>query len=107
MYRIVTNRCLNILRRPRAVSLDKIPEPVARDPCTTPPTAAEAEAVTAALSQALRALNPEQRVCWVLRELHGLHYQEIAHVTGTSEQTVRGRLFRARRALQEAMRPWR
>ncbi|MFC9910758.1 RNA polymerase sigma factor [Streptomyces sp. NPDC059862] len=107
MYRIVTNRCLNILRRPRAVPLEKIPEPVARDASATPQAAAEADAVTAALSQALRALNPDQRVCWVLRELHGLHYEEIAHVTGTSEQTVRGRLFRARRALQEAMGPWR
>ncbi|MFI9822027.1 RNA polymerase sigma factor [Streptomyces sp. NPDC052013] len=107
MYRIVTNRCLNTLRRPRAVPLDKVPEPVAHDASASPASAAEADAATAALLQALRALHPDLRACWVLRELHGLHYQEIAHVTGTSEQTVRGRLFRARRALQEAMRPWR
>jgi RNA polymerase sigma-70 factor, ECF subfamily len=103
MYRIVTNRCLSTLRRrPRALPLDTRPEPAARDPGS-----AETDAATAALVQALRKLNPEQRVCWVLRELHGLHYEEIAHVTGASEQTVRGRLFRARRALMEAMRPWR
>ncbi|QKW09985.1 sigma-70 family RNA polymerase sigma factor [Streptomyces sp. NA04227] len=108
MYRIVTNRCLNTLRRgPRALPLDAVAEPTAGDPGSSPPRAAETHAAMAALVAALRELNPDQRACWVLRELHGLHYEEIAHATGTSEQTVRGRLFRARHALQEAMRPWR
>ncbi|MBT2452525.1 sigma-70 family RNA polymerase sigma factor [Streptomyces sp. ISL-43] len=108
MYRIVTNRCLNILRRrPRTLPLDTVAEPAARDPGSSPPRVAETDAATAALAKALHELNPEQQVCWILRELHGLHYEEIAHVTGASEQTVRGRLFRARHALQEAMRPWR
>ncbi|MGW2679154.1 RNA polymerase sigma factor [Streptomyces sp. NPDC001436] len=108
MYRIVTNRCLNVLsRRPPALPLDTIPEPVATDAGSAPPRVAETDATAAALTQALGELTPELRACWVLRELHGLHYEEIAHVTGSSEQTVRGRLFRARRALTEAMRPWR
>ncbi|MBT2404924.1 MULTISPECIES: RNA polymerase sigma factor [unclassified Streptomyces] len=108
MYRIVTNRCLNTLRRrPPALPLDTIPEPVAADAGSAPPRVAETDATTAALTQALRELSPELRACWILRELHGLHYDEIAHVTASSEQTVRGRLFRARRALTEAMRPWR
>lgn len=108
MYRIVTNRCLSTLRRrPHTLPLDTVPEPATRDPGSSPPRVAETDAATAALAAALRELNPDQRACWVLRELHGLHYEEIAHVTGTSEQTVRGRLFRARHALQEAMRPWR
>ncbi|MEU7551133.1 sigma-70 family RNA polymerase sigma factor [Streptomyces sp. NPDC044571] len=108
MYRIVTNRCLNALRRrPPALPLDTVPEPPATDAGSTPPRMAESDAAAAALTQALGGLTPELRTCWVLRELHGLHYDEIAQVTGTSEQTVRGRLFRARRALTEAMRPWR
>ncbi|MFD6109006.1 RNA polymerase sigma factor [Streptomyces yangpuensis] len=108
MYRIVTNRCLSTLRRrTRPLSLDAIPEPAATGSDSSPPHVAEIDAATAALTAALQRLSPELRVCWVLRELHGLHYDEIAHVTGSSEQTVRGRLFRARRALTEAMRPWR
>ncbi|MGW7450922.1 RNA polymerase sigma factor [Streptomyces sp. NPDC054787] len=108
MYRIVTNRCLNALRRrPPALPLDAVPEPVAPDAGSAPPRMAEADATTAALTQALAELTPELRACWVLRELHGLHYDEIAQVTGSSETAVRGRLFRARRALTEAMRPWR
>ncbi|MGW6843529.1 RNA polymerase sigma factor [Streptomyces sp. NPDC054958] len=106
MYRIVTNRCLNTLRHPpHPLPLDAVPEPAAAD--SSPPQAAETDAAAAALTKALLGLRPELRVCWVLRELHGLHYDEIAQVVGSSEQTVRGRLFRARRALMEAMRPWR
>ncbi|MFE5809385.1 RNA polymerase sigma factor [Streptomyces sp. NPDC056491] len=108
MYRIVTNRCLNALRRrPHPLPLETVPEPAAADADSSPPEVAETDAATAALARALLELRPELRVCWVLRELHGLHYEEIAHVVGRSEQTVRGRLFRARRALMEAMRPWR
>lgn len=108
MYRIVTNRCLNVLRRrPHPLPLESIPEPAAADADSSPPRVAEAEAATAALVRALMGIRPELRACWVLRELHGLHYDEIAHVVGSSEQTVRGRLSRARRALMEAMRPWR
>ncbi|WP_329438948.1 sigma-70 family RNA polymerase sigma factor [Streptomyces sp. NBC_01426] len=108
MYRIVTNCCLNALRnRPQPLSLDAVPEPPAVDADSSPPRMAETRAAAAALMRALLEIGPELRVCWVLRELHGLHYEEIALVVGTTEQTVRGRLFRARRALMEAMRPWR
>ncbi|MFJ3205706.1 RNA polymerase sigma factor [Streptomyces sp. NPDC086989] len=108
MYRIVTNRCLNTLRHPpHPLPLDTVPEPAAVAADSSPPRVAETDAAAAALAKALLGLRPELRVCWVLRELHGLHYDEIAHVVGSSEQTVRGRLFRARRGLTEAMRPWR
>ncbi|MFF3564668.1 RNA polymerase sigma factor [Streptomyces sp. NPDC002574] len=108
MYRIVTNRCLNVLRRrTTAVPLDTVPEPATGNTGSGPPGAAESAAATAALAHALSRLNPEQRACWVLRELHGLHYEEIAQIVGASEQTVRGRLFRARRSLMKEMAPWR
>ncbi|MFB7669265.1 RNA polymerase sigma factor [Kitasatospora sp. NPDC056138] len=109
MYRIVTNRCLSALRSrpPPTAPLDSAPEPATPTSGDLPERTAEANAATAALTQALTRLSAGQRACWVLRELHGLHYDEIAHVTGTSEQAVRGKLFRARRSLAEAMSPWR
>jgi RNA polymerase sigma-70 factor (ECF subfamily) len=108
MYRIVTNRCLDVLRgRVSCGPLDAIREPAARGAHGQPARAVESAAATEALDQALRDLPPSQRACWVLRELHGLSYHEIAHVVGMSEQTVRGRLFRARRALMKEMASWR
>ncbi|MFD9006561.1 RNA polymerase sigma factor [Streptomyces sp. NPDC059582] len=108
MYRITVNRCLTMRRRRSpALSLDTVGEPAMGDASSQPARAAEQDAATAALSRALAELDAGQRICWILRELQGLPYKEIAHVTRTSEQTVRGRLFRARRSLQEAMGPWR
>ncbi|MFF0465227.1 RNA polymerase sigma factor [Streptomyces mexicanus] len=108
MYRITVNRCLTMLsRRPPDLPLDAVPEPATSDMWSSPVRSAEQEAATTALLRALTELDPGQRVCWILRELQGLPYKEIADITHVSEPTVRGRLFRARRALQEAMAPWR
>ncbi|MFF8731570.1 RNA polymerase sigma factor [Streptomyces sp. NPDC015171] len=108
MYRITVNRCLTMRRRrPPPLSLNTVGEPVAGDARSQPARAAEQDAATAALTRALAELDAGQRICWILREVQGLPYKEIAHVTRASEPTVRGRLFRARRSLQEAMGPWR
>ncbi|MBZ9638285.1 MULTISPECIES: RNA polymerase sigma factor [unclassified Streptomyces] len=107
MYRITVNRCLNARRHRRAtLPLNAVTEPAA-GMGSSPSGVAEQDALTVALTTALAALDPEQRACWILRELHGLAYEEIAHVTSTSEQTVRGRLYRARRSLKEALKSWR
>ncbi|MER6144748.1 RNA polymerase sigma factor [Streptomyces sparsogenes] len=108
MHRITVNRCLTMRRRrPPPLSLDVVVEPAAGDAWSQPARCAEQDAATAALSRALAELDVGQRICWILREVEGLPYKEIAHVTRTSESTVRGKLFRARRSLREAMGPWR
>jgi RNA polymerase sigma-70 factor (ECF subfamily) len=76
-------------------------------PDEQPEAAAEAGAEAAALGDALQLLTPEQRACWVLRELHGCSYDEIAGITGASAGAVRGRIARSRAVLAEVMRPWR
>ncbi len=108
MYRIVTNRCLNQLRSRRPVThLDAVPEHETPGHEGSPVRDAEAGAALRELSRALEGLSPEQRACWLLREMHGLSYEEIADTVGISPQAVRGRMFRARRALMEAMAAWR
>ena len=47
----------------------------------------------------LKALNPEQRACIVLRSIEGLSYQEIAEVLCINVNTVRSRLRRGREKL--------
>ena len=105
MYRVVTNRCLGMLRRRRPVPVEEIEAPApAQD---SPERAAERGAGMAALRRALAQLPDEQRVCWVLREMEGLSYTEISEITGATEDAVRGRIHRARTRLAEAMRAWR
>lgn len=108
MYRIVTNRCLNQLRARRPTTgLDSVPEPAAPEHRSSPARAAESGAAMRALQDALATLPPEARACWVLRELHGLSYEDIATAVGIGHDAVRGRIHRVRRSLTEAMGAWR
>ncbi|MDN5750686.1 MAG: sigma-70 family RNA polymerase sigma factor [Pseudonocardia sp.] len=105
MYRIVTNRCLGMLRRRRPVPVEQIEAPApAHD---SPERAVERGAGLAALGRAVQELSDDLRICWVLRELEGLSYAEISEITGASENAVRGRIHRARTRLAEVLRSWR
>jgi RNA polymerase sigma-70 factor, ECF subfamily len=105
MYRVVTNRCMGMLRNRRPVAVDRMDDAAAV--ADSPEHTAELDAGMVALGQAVAGLRDELRVCWVLRELEGLGYTDIAHITGASEDAVRGRIHRARVQLAEVMRPWR
>lgn len=109
MYRIVTNRCTAMLRRSRpTVPVSEIGDDALAGPGSgSPERSAEVDAELAALSRVLARLPHDQRTCWVLRELEGLGYTEIAEITGVGETAVRGRIHRARTALAEGMREWR
>jgi len=105
MYRVVTNRCLSSLRRRRPVPTDRVDD---RTPAPdSPERSVELDAELTELGRAVRELPDELRVCWVLRELEGLGYSEIAQITGAGQDAVRGRIYRARVRLAEVMRPWR
>ena len=56
------------------------------------------------LDAALTALPEEQRLVFVLIELHGLSHTEAASVAGVPVGTVKSRLFRAKEWLREALR---
>lgn len=55
--------------------------------------------------QALEALPDEMRTAVMLREFDGLSYEEIAQVMDCPVGTVRSRIFRAREAIDNALRP--
>lgn len=55
----------------------------------------------------LARLDETSRSMVVMRELSGMSYEEIAEVLDLPLATVKTRLFRARRALQQAMKEWR
>jgi RNA polymerase sigma-70 factor, ECF subfamily len=107
LYRMTTNRCLNVIRarRPSAdVDFDEQEQP---SPGGRPEQAAMVSEQLTVLTGALEQLTPEQRACWLLREVHGRSYDEIAQTLGTTGTAVRGRIARARAQLAEVMAPWR
>ncbi|HMV17114.1 MAG TPA: RNA polymerase sigma factor RpoE [Zoogloea sp.] len=54
---------------------------------------------------AMEALPEELRAAIVLREIEGLSYEEIATIMGCPIGTVRSRIFRAREAISEKLKP--
>jgi len=58
------------------------------------------------LESAMKALPEKQRAAFQLKVLHGMSISEIAQVMGTAEGTVKSHLFRATRALRQALKNW-
>ena len=57
------------------------------------------------IEEAMAALPEELRTAIMLRELDGLSYEEIANIMECPIGTVRSRIFRAREAIAERLRP--
>jgi len=107
LYRITVTRSLTTLRTRRPqVPLDEETVP-APDRSPGPEERALADGLAAALRCALNRLTPEQRACWVLTEMEGMSYEEVASILHTTTGAVRGRLHRARPLLAEELKPWR
>ncbi|WP_433324509.1 RNA polymerase sigma factor [Spirillospora sp. CA-294931] len=110
LYRIATTRALSAARRRgTAGQPDPVEEPDTGAPARTgdPVQHVLAEDLRGALWRALARLTPEQRACWVLRELEELSYDEIAEITRSGPDAVRGRIHRARTRLAEELSAWR
>ena len=109
LLRIMTNLCLDLLRRrARAVLV-----PLGEDGDHAPSVAPENERPDAQLirkrfreelAHAMDKLPPEVRLVVSLALLKGLSYQEIAEIAGCPVGTVRSRLNRGRKQLQQDLR---
>jgi RNA polymerase sigma-70 factor (TIGR02960 family) len=130
LYRIATNRCLNMVRdrdrRPRSAQrlpfepppptrlgevtwLEPYPDQLLESlPDTAPGPEARyemREAVGLAFITALQRLPPRQRTVLVLRDVLGFRAAEVADMLGASEATVNSALQRARAALDARLGP--
>jgi RNA polymerase sigma factor (sigma-70 family) len=76
------------------------PEPVDRD---EPESLAARRELAGVLGRALGALSPEQRAVVELTYYYGLAYQEIAEILSCPVNTVKTRMFHARRRLKELL----
>lgn len=107
LYRMVTNRCLNVIRDRHATVDVDLAQRESRAAGSRPERTVEVSEQLAAVTVALQRLTGEQRACWLLREVHGRSYEEIAQAVGVTPTAVRGRIARARAQLTEMMAPWR
>ena len=71
----------------------------------TPDAVLASKQIAAAVNLAIDGLSEELRQAITLREIEGLSYEEIAEMMDCPIGTVRSRIFRAREAIAQRLRP--
>jgi RNA polymerase sigma-70 factor (ECF subfamily) len=113
IYRIVTNLCLDHLRkrssRMRDLTttissdgeeeqiLDRLPD---RRPGTSPERSLISRELRNHILHALDRLSPRERMVFELKHYHGMRLRTVAGILNTSEGTIKNTLFRATHKLR-------
>jgi RNA polymerase sigma-70 factor, ECF subfamily len=113
LYRIVTNLCLDHLRRKRSRNRDvtttvfpdgeegTVLDRVADDrPGASPEHRLANRELRSLIVRALRRLSPRERVVFELKHYHGLRLRTVAGMLNTTEGTIKNTLFRATHKLR-------
>jgi RNA polymerase sigma-70 factor, ECF subfamily len=120
LYRIVTNVCLDHLRRRQARPEDQAPETTyssqfeeagadfferQREHRATldPERHLLGQEIQTRLAAAMERLSPRERVVFEMKHYQGLKLRAIGDALGTSEETVKNSLFRATRKLRNEL----
>lgn len=105
LYRIAHNLALNAVTRSREYPTETMPD--VSSVLGSPEKSAEMSELREAMVEAIQELPQDLQEPLVLREVEHLSYDEIATKLDLPLNTVRTRIFRARRALQTQMEHWR
>src|SRR6266481_5967535 len=113
IYRIVTNLCLDHLRKKHsrgrdlttAVSpdgeeeavLDRMPD---HRPAFSPERSLQGRELRESIVRALRQLSPRERMVFELKHYHGIRLRTVAGILNTTEGTIKNTLFRATHKLR-------
>lgn len=102
LYRVVTNRCIDLHRRPRTDNVDAVPEPADAKPDAF--STLQRDEVTSLLEAAIQSLPEQQRVAVVLSYHEDMSNGDIAEVMNTTVSAVESLLKRGRQQLREILR---
>lgn len=101
LYRVVTNRCLDLHRRPRTKPMDDVPESADESP-TAIDTIHRGE-VSGLLDLAMSRLPEQQRIALILSYTDDLRNAEIAEIMDATVMAVESLLKRGRQQLRETL----
>jgi RNA polymerase sigma-70 factor, ECF subfamily len=113
IYRIVTNLCLDHLRKKHsrgrdltsaispdgeeAALLDRMPD---HRPSFSPEKNLQGRELRESILRALGRLSPRERMVFELKHYHGMRLRTVAGILNTTEGTIKNTLFRATRKLR-------
>jgi RNA polymerase sigma-70 factor (ECF subfamily) len=115
LYRIVTNICLDHLRRRKVRKeestvvdteegqVDRAIQVEERSPAGDPERQMWNRQLSARIGKALDALTPRERTVFELRHYEGLRLRAIGEIIGTSEEAAKNCLFRATQKMRSSL----
>ena len=100
LYRIALNLCRDWIRRQRRAPVMQMPEGIdpgelaaERGPVESIEELVSRRELSAVVEEAMALLPEEQRTAIILKEYHGMTFQEIADLQGVPLSTVKTRLY--------------
>ena len=110
LYRIAMNLCRDWVRRQRRTPVVQLPEDVdvielaaSREPTEPIEELVARRDLTRVVEKAMARLPEEQRTAIILKEYHGLTFQEIADLVGCPLSTVKTRLYQGLTVLRRQL----
>jgi RNA polymerase sigma-70 factor (ECF subfamily) len=110
LYRITLNLCRDWIRRQRRTPVAQAPEGVdlldlasETTPSETIEELVSRREMSRAVAKAMASLPDEQRTAIILKEYHGLTFQEIADLLGCPLSTVKTRLYQGLTVLRRQL----
>lgn len=110
LYRITLNLCRDWVRRQRRTPVVQMPEDVdlhelaaAKEPSESIEDLVARRDLTSHVERAMAALSEDQRTAIVLKEYHGMTFQEIANLLGCPLSTVKTRLYQGMTTLRREL----
>lgn len=107
LFSVARNEVLMIIRRKKIVPMESFDEEgtTALDESTPLRLTLQSE-LREKITQAIEKLKPAYREAYLLREIEGLSYEEIASATHSTVSAVKTKLFKSRAALNEMLAPY-
>src|SRR5438093_12111795 len=110
LYRIALNLCRDWIRRQRRAPVMQPPEGVdlvdlvsEHGPSESIEELVARQELSAIVEQAMKLLSEEQRTAIILKEYHGMTFQEIADLQGCPLSTVKTRLYQGLTVLRREL----
>ncbi|HKW44552.1 MAG TPA: sigma-70 family RNA polymerase sigma factor [Candidatus Eremiobacteraceae bacterium] len=101
LFGIAYHKAIDGLRKRKAPSVELRAVAAVPDPRPNPEEVAVAEILRRNLEAAMASLSPEHRAVVELALTHGYSYQQISDIAGCPVNTVKTRMFHAKRHLRE------
>jgi RNA polymerase sigma-70 factor (ECF subfamily) len=110
LYRIALNLCRDWIRKQRRAPVMQMPEGVdpielaaEHEPAESIETLVARRELSAVVEEAMALLPQEQRTAIILKEYHGMTFQEIADLQGCPLSTVKTRLYQGLSVLRRQL----